>query len=509
MRGARCWDQSKSVRPISTTSASNSLKTSLAPFIGNGDNVSINIRETHVGRLWGSFTDAALRPWRPAQAQTPAETARPRFPTSWSWRRRSRQPGRRGGKPKPRAIAQRAVSPRRAPITSTSTSTAPAATACRKKQRLRSGAQQSVRRSARPPDTIQHDTIGSAARHQPAGRKCCSFEGRRIRRRWPAMSATTTPTSIPHQRGDAARRAQRLRQHFRHQLHRHHVAGRWRPTCRVPGCARSVSSIKLTRTDLFNNSGSVGVYGSSHGTIAKHRIWRHVRQQLCRGRPGSRQAMSRPRRRARLAVSRRQYYFTGRYLQTTVGIENPTPAYNAIHDFSQRERGFACMSARRPGPLRVSLIAGTSRQQLSDSRCSRCADWTINGCHQRIRRHQFRFSAPQRKPVELTRTLAYCRCEEIRGWLRRAVVLFHALQQFALLAGPGRRSLAQRHRLDRHPHLLHQRYSGRRLLSGQFIPHAARKLRSAASRYSSAIRHWSGHCMICDSTDSDRFVPDH
>jgi outer membrane receptor protein involved in Fe transport len=43
-----------------------------------------------------------------------------------------------------------------------------------------------------------------------------------------------------------------------------------------------------------------------------------------------------------------------------VGIENPTPAYNAIHDFSQQEKGFAYMSAFVDPNTRVSLIAGTS-----------------------------------------------------------------------------------------------------------------------------------------------------
>ena len=51
---------------------------------------------------------------------------------------------------------------------------------------------------------------------------------------------------------------------------------------------------------------------------------------------------------------------TGRYLQTTVGLESATPGNNAIHDFSQQERGFAYMSAFVDPTTRVSLIAGTS-----------------------------------------------------------------------------------------------------------------------------------------------------
>ncbi|MGA8817894.1 MAG: TonB-dependent receptor, partial [Xanthobacteraceae bacterium] len=55
-----------------------------------------------------------------------------------------------------------------------------------------------------------------------------------------------------------------------------------------------------------------------------------------------------------------QYLFTGRYLQTTEGIENPTPSLNAIHDFSQQAKGFAYMSAFVDPVTRLSLIAGTS-----------------------------------------------------------------------------------------------------------------------------------------------------
>ena len=55
-----------------------------------------------------------------------------------------------------------------------------------------------------------------------------------------------------------------------------------------------------------------------------------------------------------------QYFFSGRYLQTTEGIENPLPTLNAIHDFSQQERGFGYMSAFVDPSTRLSLITGTS-----------------------------------------------------------------------------------------------------------------------------------------------------
>src|SRR5258708_13481870 len=81
--------QSRSVRRIWTASASEFVDGEFGrAFIGNRDNVSINIRETHVGRLWGSFTDAALRPWRPGAS-----------PDACYGKRHDRASQHRGGSP--------------------------------------------------------------------------------------------------------------------------------------------------------------------------------------------------------------------------------------------------------------------------------------------------------------------------------------------------------------------------------------------------------------------------
>ncbi len=55
-----------------------------------------------------------------------------------------------------------------------------------------------------------------------------------------------------------------------------------------------------------------------------------------------------------------QYYFTGRYLQTNEGIENPLPTYSPIHDFSSQEKGFAYMSTFIDPTTRLSFIGGTA-----------------------------------------------------------------------------------------------------------------------------------------------------
>ena len=115
-----------------------------------------------------------------------------------------------------------------------------------------------------------------------------------------------------------------------------------------------------TRTDLFNNSGSVGVYGGSHGTITPSIEYGGTFGSTCPTTTRTSSLTYKAPASASDCFAGVQYYFTGRYTQNTVGIENTTPAYNAIHDFTQQDRGFAYMSAIVDPTTRVSLIAGTS-----------------------------------------------------------------------------------------------------------------------------------------------------
>ena len=128
---------------------------------------------------------------------------------------------------------------------------------------------------------------------------------------------------------------------------------------------RTVGLVDITtRTDLFNNSGSVGVYGGSHGTITPTIDYGGTFGGNCptttTTTPGSVKALPA----STDCFAGVQYYFTGRYLQNTLGLENATSAYNAIHDFSQQERGFAYMSAFVDPTTRISLIAGTSNNNF-------------------------------------------------------------------------------------------------------------------------------------------------
>jgi outer membrane receptor protein involved in Fe transport len=123
---------------------------------------------------------------------------------------------------------------------------------------------------------------------------------------------------------------------------------------------RTVGLVDITtRKDVFNNSGSVGVYGGSHGTITPSIEYGGTFGGNCPAPATTPTYVKAPPAYADCFPGV-QYYFTGRYLQTTVGLENATPNYNAIHDFSQQEQGFAYMSAFIDPTTRVSLIAGTS-----------------------------------------------------------------------------------------------------------------------------------------------------
>jgi outer membrane receptor protein involved in Fe transport len=121
---------------------------------------------------------------------------------------------------------------------------------------------------------------------------------------------------------------------------------------------RTVGLVDITtRPDIFNNSGTVGVYGGSQGTITPYFYYGGTFGSNCPATapaPGTRTLPGAD------CFAGVQYFFTGRYLQTNEGIENPTPSYSPIHDFSQQEKGFAYMSTFVDPTTRVSLISGTS-----------------------------------------------------------------------------------------------------------------------------------------------------
>jgi outer membrane receptor protein involved in Fe transport len=94
-----------------------------------------------------------------------------------------------------------------------------------------------------------------------------------------------------------------------------------------------------TRTDAFDNSGRVSVYGGSHGTITPSFEWGGT-------------------------VGQTQYFVSGRFLQNNLGIENPTPSNDAIHDRTSQEKGFAYVSTVLDPTSRLTYIGGVSNSSF-------------------------------------------------------------------------------------------------------------------------------------------------
>jgi len=90
-----------------------------------------------------------------------------------------------------------------------------------------------------------------------------------------------------------------------------------------------------TKADAFNNSGSVSVYGGSHGTITPSFEYGGT-------------------------VGQTQYFVSGRFLQNNLGIENPTPSNDAIHDRTSQEKGFLYLSTVLDPTSRLTFMSGVS-----------------------------------------------------------------------------------------------------------------------------------------------------
>jgi outer membrane receptor protein involved in Fe transport len=90
-----------------------------------------------------------------------------------------------------------------------------------------------------------------------------------------------------------------------------------------------------TKADAFNNSGSVSVYGGSHGTITTNLEYGGT-------------------------VGQTQYFVSGRFLQNDLGIENPTSSNEAIHDRTSQEKGFLYLSTVLDPTSRLTFMSGIS-----------------------------------------------------------------------------------------------------------------------------------------------------
>jgi outer membrane receptor protein involved in Fe transport/opacity protein-like surface antigen len=120
---------------------------------------------------------------------------------------------------------------------------------------------------------------------------------------------------------------------------------------------RTTGIIDLTtRTDIFNNSGSLNYYFGSRERIQPSFEYGGTFGAHC---PSGNSALPTKAPASASCFGGVQYFFTGSYLQTNEGIESATPFLNPVHDFSRQERGFAYLSTFLDPYTRLSLIAGT------------------------------------------------------------------------------------------------------------------------------------------------------
>jgi hypothetical protein len=115
-----------------------------------------------------------------------------------------------------------------------------------------------------------------------------------------------------------------------------------------------------TRSGAFDGGGNVSVYGGSHDTFTTAAEYGGTIGGDCRtvapapGRfvkappvPGSCGPVT-------------EYFFTGRFFTSNLGIENPTPEPEAIHDLTKQERGFGYISTIIDPTTRISFMTGAS-----------------------------------------------------------------------------------------------------------------------------------------------------
>ncbi len=74
------------------------------------------------------------------------------------------------------------------------------------------------------------------------------------------------------------------------------------------------------------------------------------------------------------------YYVTGQYLHNSIGIENPTPERNAIHDDTNQWKGFGYMSYLLNDTSRVSMLVGSSTSNFQiPNNPGQPANFSFNG----------------------------------------------------------------------------------------------------------------------------------
>ncbi len=102
---------------------------------------------------------------------------------------------------------------------------------------------------------------------------------------------------------------------------------------------RTAGVVDITTRSLFAPEGTVNLYGGSRGTLTPSFDY-----------GGS--------------VGATQYFFTGRFFQSDLGLENPTSSWNAIHDETDQGKFFGYVSTLLSDSTRLSYMMGASISQF-------------------------------------------------------------------------------------------------------------------------------------------------
>jgi outer membrane receptor protein involved in Fe transport len=110
-----------------------------------------------------------------------------------------------------------------------------------------------------------------------------------------------------------------------------------------------------TKSGAFTPGGSIGVYGGSNGKLENSADYGGSNGRL-------------------------NYFVSGDYLQSGLGLEAPTGSYNALHDDTQQGHGFAYLDYVIDATSKVSAILGTYRGQFQIPNIpGQAPAFTVNG----------------------------------------------------------------------------------------------------------------------------------
>jgi hypothetical protein len=133
-------------------------------------------------------------------------------------------------------------------------------------------------------------------------------------------------------------------------------------------------------------------------------------------------------------VGQTQYFLTGRFFESNIGLENPTPNWTAIHDHTTQERGIAYVSTILDPYSRFTLMAGASYGAFQiPNTPGLTPNFTAFGIS------NFNSALLNENQVEQTYFTVAAWQRSIYG-AERAIVLLQPLQLGAFHSGPDRRT---------------------------------------------------------------------